>query len=210
MDGRVEAVSCSGAYTMGKPNAGVIRLVAGLGVEGDVHAGTTVKHRSRMQRDPTAPNLRQVHLIHAELHDELGERGFSVGPGEMGEHVTTRGVDLLGLPAGTRLRLGDEAVGEVTGLRHPSIQLEKLQTGLMAAVLDRDAEGKLVRTAGVMAVVIAGGEVCAGDPIEVELPTPPHQPHAPVESLYSQPIRALTSSRSSSSAAGAGGSRAGG
>ena len=177
---RVESVNASPKHTLRKPGHLSIRLVEGFGVEGDAHAGTTVKHRSRVRRDATKPNLRQVHLIHAELHDELAERGFAVGAGEMGENVTTRGVDLLRLPTGTRLRLGDEAVVEVTGLRNPCIQLEKVQTGLMAAVLDRDAEGNLVRKAGVMAVVVAGGEVRPGDRVEVELPAPPHQPLAPV------------------------------
>jgi MOSC domain-containing protein YiiM len=175
--GRVEAVSCSGAYTMAKPNAAVIRLVAGLGVAGDVHAGTTVKHRSRMQRDPTAPNLRQVHLIHGELHDELRAAGFapaSVAPGRMGENVTTRGIDLLGLATGTRLQLGPQAVVEVTGLRNPCAQMDGFRPGLMAAVLDRDDAGRLVRRAGVMAVVVAGGDVRAGDAIRVDLPAPPH------------------------------------
>ena len=177
---RVESVNASPKHTLRKPGHLSIRLVEGFGVEGDAHAGATVKHRSRVRRDATQPNLRQVHLIHAELHDELGQQGFAVAAGEMGENVTTRGIDLLGLPTGTRLRLGDQAVVEVTGLRNPCKQLEKLQTGLMAAVLDRDAEGNLVRKAGVMAVVVAGGEVRPGDQIEVELPARPHQPLAPV------------------------------
>jgi MOSC domain-containing protein YiiM len=177
---RVESVNASAGHTLRKPTRGAIRLVAGIGVEGDAHAGPTVKHRSRVRRDPTQPNLRQVHLIHAELHDDLGRRGFTVAAGEMGENVTTRGLDLLGLPAGTRLRLGADAVVEVTGLRHPCVQLDKLQAGLMAAVLDRDDDGNLVRKAGVMAVVVAGGEVCSGDPIEVELPAPPHRSLEPV------------------------------
>ena len=177
---RVESVNASPRHTLRKPGRLSIRLLEGIGVEGDAHAGATVKHRSRVRRDAAQPNLRQVHLIHAELHDELAGRGFSVAAGEMGENVTTRGVDLLGLPAGTLLRLGDAAVVKVTGLRNPCRQLEKLQTGLMAAVLDRDAEGNLVRKAGVMAVVVAGGEVCAGDPIAVELPAPPHRRLEPV------------------------------
>lgn len=177
---RVESVNASPRHTLRKPGHLSIRLVEGLGVEGDAHAGPTVKHRSRVRRDATQPNLRQVHLIHAELHDELAERGFTVVAGEMGENVTTRGLDLLGLPAGTRLRLGDHAVVEITGLRNPCQQLETLQTGMMAAVLGRDAAGHLVRKAGVMAVVVAGGEVYPGDPIAVGLPAPPHRPLAPV------------------------------
>jgi len=177
---KVEAVSSGTSHGIGKENEDVIRLVEGLGVEGDVHAGATVKHRSRVRRDPTQPNLRQVHLIHAELHEELAGQGFGVRPGEMGENVTTSGVELLALPAGTRLRLGREAVVEVTGLRNPCNQLDELGPGLMKAVLDRDAEGELVRKSGVMGVVLAGGEVRPGDPIEVELPAQPHVPLAPV------------------------------
>lgn len=176
MSGVVTAVSRSAAHTFGKANAGSIRLLAGLGVEGDAHMGATVKHRSRVARDPTQPNLRQVHLIHAELHDALRAAGFDVGAGEMGENVTTRGVDLLALPAGARLRLGEEAVVEVTGLRNPCAQIDRFQPGLLAAVLGRDAEGRLVRKAGVMAVVVAGGEVRAGDAVRVELPPEPHRP----------------------------------
>lgn len=180
MAGVVEAVSRSASHSFGKPNAERVRLLAGLGVDGDAHAGETVKHRSRVARDPTQPNLRQVHLIHGELHDELRAAGFAVAAGEMGENVTTRGVDLLGLPRGAKLRLGETAVVEVTGLRNPCAQLDRFQKGLMAATLDRDEEGNLVRKAGVMAVVVAGGVVRPGDPVRVELPTEPHRPLAPV------------------------------
>jgi MOSC domain-containing protein YiiM len=138
--------------------------------------GETVQHRSRVARDPNAPNLRQVHLVQSELHDELRVAGFSVKPGEMGENVTTRGLDLLGLPTGARLRLGDKAWVEITGLRNPCVQLDRFQPGLMAAVLDRGADGGLVRKAGVMGVVLASGEIRAGDVIVVELPPPPHAP----------------------------------
>lgn len=180
MSARVVAVSVSGTHTMSKPNTGRIRLLEGLGVEGDAHMGATVKHRSRVARDPTQANLRQVHLIHAELHDELSGKGFSVTPGLMGENVTTRGVDLLGLPTGARLHLGASAIVEVTGLRNPCYQLDGLQKGLMAATLDKDADGNLIRKAGVMGVVIAGGEVATGDPIRVELPPGAPQALKPV------------------------------
>ena len=176
----VTAVSRSATHTMTKPNEPGIRLVAGLGVEGDAHYGTTVKHRSRVARDPNQPNLRQVHLIHSELHDELRRRGFDLAAGQMGENVTTFGVDLLGLPAGSRLRLGAEAVVELTGLRNPCAQLDRVAEGLMAAVLGRDPEGNLVRKAGVMAIVVTGGEVRPGDVIEVRLPTGERQPLEPV------------------------------
>jgi len=180
MSRAVMAVSCSPTHTFTKPNQGSIRLLTGLGVEGDAHLGETVKHRARVARDPSQPNLRQVHLIHTELHDELRAAGFSVSAGQMGENITTSGVDLLRLPTGTRLRLGSTAVIEVTGLRSPCVQLDHFQPGLMAAVLGRDAHGKLIRKSGVMAIVLAGGEVWPGDPIIVELPPDPHRSLEPV------------------------------
>jgi MOSC domain-containing protein YiiM len=180
MDGVIIAVSRSAEHTLIKPNQPSVHLVANLGVEGDAHAGATVKHRSRVARDPSRPNLRQVHLIHAELHDELRAAGFAVDAGQMGENVTTRGVDLLGLPTGTRLHLGAAAVVEVTGLRNPCVQLDGIQAGLMAATLERDPRGELVRKAGIMGIVVTGGEVRPGDPIRVELPPVPHHPLVPV------------------------------
>jgi MOSC domain-containing protein YiiM len=180
MVARVTAVSRSATHTMSKPNEGSLRLLAGLGVEGDAHLGETVKHRSRVRRDPTQPNLRQVHLIHAELHDELRAAGFEIEPGQMGENVTTRGLGVLALPAGTQLHLGDSAVVEITGLRNPCAQLDGIAEGLMAATLDRDEQGNLVRKAGVMSVVLAAGEVRLGDPIRIELPAEPHRPLGPV------------------------------
>ena len=175
MDGIVIAVSRSAKHTFSKPNEAGIRLVAGLGVEGDAHSGATVKHRSRVRRDPSQPNLRQVHLMHAELFEELAAKGFTVTAGDMGENITTQGVDLLGLPTGARLRLGETAVVEITGLRNPCVQLDRFQDGLMAAVLDRDAEGNVVRKAGVMGIVVSGGEVRPGDRVQVELPPEPYQ-----------------------------------
>jgi MOSC domain-containing protein YiiM len=180
MAGVVESVSVSASHTLTKPNQQRIRLLAGLGVEGDAHMGETVKHRSRVARDPSQPNLRQVHLIGAELHDELTEHGFSVSAGRMGENLTTRGVDLLALPTGTRLVVGETAVVELTGLRNPCAQLDRIEPGLMAATLARDERGELLRRAGVMAIVLADGEVRPGDPIRVELPAEPHRPLRPV------------------------------
>jgi len=180
MGGTVAAVSRSGSHTFSKPVVESIRLIAGLGVDGDAHAGVTVKHRSRVKRDPSQPNLRQVHLVHAELHEELAVAGFTVRPGDIGENVTTRGLDLLGLPTGTRLRLGPDAVVEVTGLRNPCTQLDAFQDGLLAAVLGRAGDGSVIRKAGVMAVVLADGEVRPGDPVEVDLPAGPYVPLAPV------------------------------
>jgi MOSC domain-containing protein YiiM len=176
MTGRVTAVSRSATHTMSKGNQSTIRLLEGLGVEDDAHAGTTVKHRSRVARDPTQPNLRQVHLIHAELHEELRGSGFHLAAGQMGENITTEGIDLLGLPTGTRLHLGEEAIVEVTGLRNPCAQLDGIRPGLMAAVLGHDAQGNLIRKAGIMAVVITGGPVRTGDVVTVELPSTPHRP----------------------------------
>ena len=180
MDATVTAVSSSPAHTLTKPNGASIRLLAGLGVEGDAHSGRTVKHRSRVARDPSQPNLRQVHLIHSELHDELNAAGFAVSAGQMGENVTTRGVDLLALPTGTRLQLGESAIVEVTGLRNPCAQLDRIAPGLMAATLARDEQGRLVRKAGVRGIVLTGGEVRPGDPVRVELPAEPHRPLQPV------------------------------
>lgn len=176
----VVAVSRSARHAFSKQNVEAIHLLEGLGVDGDAHMGVTVKHRSRVRADPTRPNLRQVHLVHAELHDELRAAGFSVQPGDIGENVTTRGIDLLGLSTGTRLHLGDSAVVEVTGLRNPCVQLDRFQAGLTAACLDRDEDGELVRKAGIMAIVVAGGEVRPGDEIRVEPPPGPHRPLVPV------------------------------
>ena len=180
MSGIVIAVSRSSTHTFTKPKQDCIRLIPGLGVEGDAHLGETVKHRSRVARDPSQPNLRQLHLIHAELHDELQTAGFVISAGQMGENITTRDVDLLKLPTGTLLHLGDTAVVKVTGLRNPCVQLDHFQTGLMAAVLGRDEHGTLIRKAGIMAIVLAGGEVRPGDLITVELPPEPRQSLKPV------------------------------
>lgn len=174
---QVVAVSRSPSHTMAKANVDVITLLAGLGVEGDAHCGATVKHRSRVARDPAQPNLRQVHLVHAELHDELRAAGYDVEPGRMGENVTTRGVDLLALPAGARLRLGPDAVVEVTGLRNPCGQLDGIQPGLRSATIERGADDEIVaRKAGIMAIVVTGGQVRPGDPVSLELPAAPHRP----------------------------------
>ena len=175
----VVAVGRSASHSFSKPIALSIRLTAGQGVDGDAHRGTTVKHRSRVARDPTQPNLRQVHLIHTELHEELRALGFDVAPGDMGENITTRDIDLLALPTGTRLGIGEAAVVEVTGLRNPCVQLDRFQKGLMAATLARDADGSLIRKAGVMAIVLKSGDVRPGDPIRVVLP-PVLRPLVPV------------------------------
>jgi MOSC domain-containing protein YiiM len=167
---RVVAVHASPLHEFSKQPAQRIHLLAGLGVEGDAHCGVTVKHRSRVAKDPSQPNLRQVHLLHAELFDELTAQGFEVAPGELGENVTTRGLAVLDLAVGTELRLGATAVVRITGLRNPCVQIDRFRKGLMAAVLDRTPDGALVRKAGVMGVVLRGGYVAPGDAIEVALP----------------------------------------
>jgi MOSC domain-containing protein YiiM len=180
MEPRVVSVAVSATHAFSKPPVDAIELVAGYGVRGDAHAGGTVRHRYLVRKDPTAPNLRQVHLVHRELFDELAAMGFSIAPGDIGENVLTAGVDLLRLPAGTRLRLGGAAVVELTGLRSPCRQLDDFQPGLMAAVLDRGPDGSLVRKSGVMSVVVVGGVVQPGDAIAIELPTGPHRALGPV------------------------------
>ncbi|NDK23344.1 MOSC domain-containing protein [Streptomyces sp. TR1341] len=176
MSGSVTAVSSNGVYSFSKPNRPSITLLTGLGVEGDVHAGVTVKHRSRVAQDPTQPNLRQVHLIQEELFAEVGAAGFRVAPGELGENITTRGLDLLALPVGTLLRIGAEAVVEVTGLRNPCLQIDHFRSGLLKQVVGRDDLGNLVRRAGIMSVVTRGGVVRPGDTVRAELPAGPHRP----------------------------------
>lgn len=168
MPASVISLASDASHRFSKVPCQRIRLLAGLGVEGDAHAGMTVQHRSRVARDAAAPNLRQVHLLHAELFDELAAKGFAIEPGQLGENMTTRGIDLLGLSHGTRLRLGDTAVIEITGLRNPCHQINGLAPGLMDAVLDRSEDGSLVRKCGVMAVVIEGGAVSLGDAITLD------------------------------------------
>jgi MOSC domain-containing protein YiiM len=180
MSARVLAVCRSPRHGFSKAPSLAIRLVAELGVEGDAHAGVMVKHRSRVARDPSQPNLRQVHLVHAELFAELAGQGFRVTPGDIGENVTTEGVDLLALSQGTLLRLGEQAVVRIAGLRNPCLQLDRFAPGLMRACLGRGPDGEPIRKAGVMAVVTAGGEIAPGDAIRVVAPTGPHRPLGPV------------------------------
>ena len=177
---RVVSLATSGDHAFSKQAVERIKVIQGIGVEGDAHAGEKVQHLSRVKANPDQPNLRQVHLIHAELFGELREKGFAVGPSDLGENIATVGIALLELPRGTVLRIGPEVELEVTGLRNPCAQIEAFQKGLLAAVLDRGPDGELVRKAGVMSVVLSGGEIAVGDGIEVRLPREPHQPLAPV------------------------------
>ena len=180
MNGKVASVAGSEAHGFSKTVIPVATLIAGIGVEGDAHAGTTVQHLSRVRQNPDQPNLRQVHLLHAELLDELRGAGFDVAPGQLGENILTQGIALLALPRGTRLKLGASAVVELTGLRNPCGQIENFKPGLLKAVLGKDDDGRLVRKAGVMAIVVAGGDVRPGDAVQVELPALPHSPLEPV------------------------------
>lgn len=164
----ITALSRDPQHRFSKQPTEELTLLAGLGVEGDAHAGRLVQHLSRMAKEPNTPNLRQVHLIHAELLELLATGGFVVAPGQLGENVTTRGIDLLGLSRGTRLRLGAAAVIEITGLRNPCAQIDGLARGLMAAMLDKAADGSLIRKCGVMATVVTGGEVRVGDALVLE------------------------------------------
>jgi MOSC domain-containing protein YiiM len=180
MQPTIAALARASDHRFSKTVTDRLTLLAGLGVEGDAHAGRLVQHLSRMAKDPDAPNLRQVHLIHAELFDELAEKGFRVGPGELGENVTTVGIDLLGLSRGTRLRLGPDALIEITGLRNPCKQIDGLAKGLMAATFDKAPDGSLIRKCGVMAVVVSGGEVRTGDPIRLESMPMEFEPLGPI------------------------------
>ncbi|HKE50626.1 MAG TPA: MOSC domain-containing protein [Actinomycetes bacterium] len=180
MSGIVVAVSRSPAHTVSKPTQPEIQLLAGLGVDGDAHLGTTVQHRSRVARAPSQPNLRQVHLIHAELYDELVAIGFDVSYGRLGENITTRGIDLLDLPTGAQLLLGSGAVIEITGLRNPCVQLNGVAPGLLAAVVDRAPDGTVIRRCGIMGVVLTSAPVRPGDPIRIIAPAEPHRPLEPV------------------------------
>jgi MOSC domain-containing protein YiiM len=176
----VSALSRSARHAFSKQGVSHLTLLAGVGVEGDCHAGETVQHLSRKRRDPDQPNLRQVHLIAAELYEELVAGGFEVAAGQLGENITTAGLDLLGLARGTRLAIGPDVVLEVTGLRNPCVQIDGFGRGLLAEVLRRDAAGRVVRRAGVMSVVVTGGDIACGDEIRVAAPPPPLEALSPV------------------------------
>jgi len=176
MTARVIAVALDAGHHFSKAVVPKIVVVAGHGVAGDAHGGETVKHRSRVKVDPSQPNLRQVHLIHAELFEEVGAQGFRVAAGDLGENITTQGIDLLGLPRGAVLRIGETVHLQVTGLRNPCAQIDSFQQGLLAAVLEKRSDGTLVRKSGIMTIALAGGTVRAGDAIAVDLPAPPFLP----------------------------------
>lgn len=176
----VKGVSKSSTHSFSKHSESSIQLIKGLGVEGDAHQGKKVKHRSRVAKDPNQPNLRQVHLIHSELHQELSTKGFTIKSGEMGENITTEGIDLLALPQDTILTIGESSKVQIKGLRNPCHQLNGLADGLMKAVLDHDDQGNIIRKAGIMGIVLEGGEVKVGDSISIELPEKPFKNLEPV------------------------------
>jgi MOSC domain-containing protein YiiM len=177
---RVLAVAAAPGHQLSKSPVHEIRLVPGLGVEGDAHLGASTQHQTQVGKDPNRANLRQVHLIHSELFPELAAKGYEISPAMLGENITTEGLDILSLPRGTLLRIGPEAVVQVTGLRNPCRQLDAFRPGLAQAMFGKDDDGELVRKAGVMSIVVAGGAVRAGDAITVELPTAPHERLLPV------------------------------
>lgn len=179
-EAKILALHKSPSHTFTKYASQELRLLKGLGVEGDAHMGEKIKHRSRLARDPNQHNLRQVHLIHSELFDEVREKGFYVRPGQMGENITTIGIDLLNLPTGTMLHIGNSAQIEITGLRNPCKQIDSIQDGLMSAVLDKDENGNLVRKAGVMGIVLKSGEIQLNDQIRCTLPEEPYSVLEPV------------------------------
>ena len=176
----IVAVSRSPEHTFSKQNEESIRLIEGYGVEGDAHAGETVKHRYLVRKDPTLPNIHQVHLIQIELLEELNAKGFSVNPGDLGENITTRGVDLLGLPTGTKIKIGTQAIIELKTLRNPCVQIDQFQKGLLKEVLYKNEEGEVIRRAGVMGIILEGGIVRPKDEIVINLPPKPHMPLANV------------------------------
>ncbi len=174
--GKVIAVARDEGHNFSKHVVPEIEIIAGVGVDGDAHQGVTVKHRSRVKADPTQPNLRQVHLIHSELFDEVARNGFAVKPADLGENITTKGIDLLGLPRGALLKVGADVLLEVTGLRNPCAQIENFRKGLLSSVIDTGPDGKLIRKSGIMTIVLRGGWVRQGDNIDVDLPDPPFLP----------------------------------
>lgn len=177
--GKVKALSKSDSHTFNKYNCDQLTLLEGLGVQGDAHMGKTVKHRSRVAKNPNQPNLRQVHLIHNELFEQLATQGFTVKDGEMGENITTQGIPLLELPTNTVLKIGEAQI-KVTGLRNPCKQINSIQDGLMNAVLEKDKDGNLIRKSGIMGIVLKGGDIKVGDRIEVFKPEAPHTNLEPV------------------------------
>jgi len=163
------SVNSDDAYRFSKIARQSVRLVEGHGIEGDAHAGRFVKHRYQAKKEPLTPNRRQVHLIQSELFEEMRGFGFIIEPGDLGENVTTVGIDLLALPLGAQLHLGESAVVELTGLRMPCGLIDKFQTGLKRSMIVRTPRGVTFR-AGVLGIVTSSGDVRPGDLVRAELP----------------------------------------
>lgn len=181
MTPRVVAVSLSAKHGFSKVPQAAIRLIAGEGVEGDVHRGERTQHLYRMRQDPTQPNLCQVHLLSSEKLEELRAKEFAVRPGDLGENILTEGLDLLNLPLATLLRVGEDALLQVTGLRTPCLKIDKYQRGLQQHMWgERDELGRRTRRAGIMTIVLHGGLVRSSYPIAIEVPPEPHLPLPPV------------------------------
>lgn len=174
--GQVTSLHCDSEHNFSKPPVLEAMFLAGVGIEGDAHSGATTQHLSRQKKDASRPNLRQVHLVASELHEELRSDGFDVPFGAFGENLTTSGLDLGALPAGSTLRLGDEVILSLTGFRDPCSQIDKFQAGLRSAVSFKPETGPQLFRNGVMSVVVRGGTVRVGDTIKVALPPEPHQP----------------------------------
>lgn len=174
MNATVISVSRSSGHSFRKACEESINLIEGFGVEGDVHAGKKIKHTFLAKEDPDRKNIRQIHLIAAELFTELKGKGFNVDPGQLGENITTEGIDLLSLPTGTLLHIGNGAVIELTALRQPCIQIDEFQQGLLKEVVYKDSGGNIIRKVGVMGVILVSGAVSPNDEIIVETPDKPH------------------------------------
>jgi MOSC domain-containing protein YiiM len=170
IEGKVVAVCAAPKHRFSKTPCLSIALVAGLGVEGDAHFGSLVRHRYLARRNPRAPNIRQVHLIPVELFDELQAVGYDVAPGDLGENIVTAGLDLESLPLDTELRICSAAV-RLTGLRTPCVLIDRFSAGLKTRLV-ADGPGPPFR-AGVMGVVTVGGVVLPGDRIRTVFPAAP-------------------------------------
>jgi MOSC domain len=170
LQGTVVAVAADRGHRFSKPTRDRIVLLEGHGVEGDAHAGPFVRHRYLARRRPRVPNLRQVHLIPSELFRSLSEAGFEVAAGDLGENITTTGLDLERMPLGTLIEFGLMAMIELTGLRTPCVLIDRFQAGLKRQVLSSDETGPPFKC-GVLGVVRSGGPVAAGDAARARLPS---------------------------------------
>ncbi|SRR6266446_5986019 len=168
MSGRVIAVCCNPEPDLPKPVVDAVHLIENWGVEGDYHAGSLVRHRYLAKKDPTRPNMRQVLLMDAAVFAELAQNDIHIGPGMMGENITIEGMAMMQLAVGTRLAIGS-AIVEVTERRSPCYQLNGIDPRLLKAVA-RKQDGQAIFKAGIMAQILQGGWVRAGDLVKVLSP----------------------------------------